>query len=1109
MERALKHKDLVKTKEGYAPVYVVNDEKIDAGWKTFIPHSNFYELLEKFLDILEGKNPRTALWLQGAYGTGKSHACGVLKHLFFDPLEEIESYVNDFSVPELKGRLKGLRQRKRFLTVALKGDEGLHRPEYLELLLKETIRKEAKKRLGLTIKEKTEIDAMVEQLKRLGEDWFKSQKELSSDFDSLEAFIGALKEQDETALEKTLEVFTREGILFLKDFKAWIRSALRTLKENGVDGIIILWDEFTSLILDPAYASRLQNILAENEELYLLIVTHRSYDQLSKKIDEETLQKIQDRFVFHRFEMEEVTTFHILSRVIEKKNPTLWKETADRYWQTPELLLLSSLISEEERGEGISKEKLKGLYPFHPYTAFLITYTVNHFLSANRSIFDFLYSKGEGAFQSFLEEEVEKEPFLTPDYLWNFFYSSTDRGIFRESVAGIRRTYNLYEEEVSKKGEDYLKMFKTILIFNLLIREADTPKRLLKPTEENLKLAYAGTPLEEKVSEILSWIDREGIVRRDPEGNFRVEEFNLSPEEVRKEEARLKGEFEKTPQVIQNYSEVREKIERRFSEGLLRKPDFHIVTDRSRLRHFLERDTSPYALKVVLGVPTLESEISELRTLFKKLSKEYPNAVFLTLDTNTEEFLQNFIHFRAREEVSRRFGQGDNSSYYRRQVETLLDNLVESLRHSYVYFTLRERESKETVKDALRSLALASKEVFKFGAENLPKVSNENLWGSGATPAFLTKVLSVKDLRELERTLKNLDRFLLDALRDEENNYVVDESLRVKEGAPKDHPLVALKDRVGEFLESRNIVRPVDFLELQRAPFGVYNVKLYGFLLAVAFKSFEKDLYVVGRGRVGVVDLQSFILRVLRGEDRGDIAIRLGSETDRKLLGLLKEIFHNYLDDFEEDDLAKLRWDIRRGINEKVGWPLWVVEYLDVDDSLKEAVKKVSEFLRSHDESIGERQKEELLALLEKEKIDLRTILSNPENVLKGKERFLQLKLSGRPIDKKALEEKIKRFFTNEPAFWDRGYVERKVEEIIEELLKEREELERIEEEREKERETSPATLLDPAVVDYRTTKEDLLKELEGLKKEELLNLLKRLIENHPELLEEVRSFLG
>ena len=346
MEKVLKHRDLVRTRERYAPVYdVLKDDEIDSPWYTFIPHGNFYKLLEKFLDILERKNPRTALWLQGAYGTGKSHACGVLKHLFFDPLDQIEGYIDGFSAQELKGRLKGLRQRKRYLTVALKGNEGLLRPEYLEITLKEKIRKEAERKLGIKLLEKTEIDLMVEHAKNLGKEWFESKEELSGNFSSLEAFVGALKEHDRTALDKALEVFGKDGVFFHREFSSWIKSSLKTLKENGIDGIIIIWDEFTTLLTNPLYTSKLQDILAENRDIYILIVTHRTYEQVSSKMDKDTLRKIQDRFVFHRFEMEEVTAFKILSNILQRT--PLWEKVSESYWQNLKFSQLTSLISEE------------------------------------------------------------------------------------------------------------------------------------------------------------------------------------------------------------------------------------------------------------------------------------------------------------------------------------------------------------------------------------------------------------------------------------------------------------------------------------------------------------------------------------------------------------------------------------------------------------------------------------------------------------------------------------------------------------------------------------------------------------------------------------------
>ena len=42
-------------------------------WKNFYPHETFVKLLEKTHTVLSGKDPRS-LWVEGAYGTGKSHA---------------------------------------------------------------------------------------------------------------------------------------------------------------------------------------------------------------------------------------------------------------------------------------------------------------------------------------------------------------------------------------------------------------------------------------------------------------------------------------------------------------------------------------------------------------------------------------------------------------------------------------------------------------------------------------------------------------------------------------------------------------------------------------------------------------------------------------------------------------------------------------------------------------------------------------------------------------------------------------------------------------------------------------------------------------------------
>ena len=49
-------------------------------WKKFYPHPSFVSLLKATVDVLKRKQ-KLSIWVDGAYGTGKSHAVLTLKKL--------------------------------------------------------------------------------------------------------------------------------------------------------------------------------------------------------------------------------------------------------------------------------------------------------------------------------------------------------------------------------------------------------------------------------------------------------------------------------------------------------------------------------------------------------------------------------------------------------------------------------------------------------------------------------------------------------------------------------------------------------------------------------------------------------------------------------------------------------------------------------------------------------------------------------------------------------------------------------------------------------------------------------------------------------------------
>lgn len=64
----------------YAAVTADLIEQGKVSWKGFLPHETFVKLLEVTYKALSGQDPRS-IWVEGAYGTGKSHAALTVKSI--------------------------------------------------------------------------------------------------------------------------------------------------------------------------------------------------------------------------------------------------------------------------------------------------------------------------------------------------------------------------------------------------------------------------------------------------------------------------------------------------------------------------------------------------------------------------------------------------------------------------------------------------------------------------------------------------------------------------------------------------------------------------------------------------------------------------------------------------------------------------------------------------------------------------------------------------------------------------------------------------------------------------------------------------------------------
>ena len=118
---ATKYSDFIHLQD-FLPVYDILEEG-PSSWQSFIPTAQFNEMLQRSLTAITSSeiSKRRSIWVRGTFGTGKSHASAVVKHLLCDDYDSIKTYIENINDPALKSQVRNLRQNKRYFAVTLKG----------------------------------------------------------------------------------------------------------------------------------------------------------------------------------------------------------------------------------------------------------------------------------------------------------------------------------------------------------------------------------------------------------------------------------------------------------------------------------------------------------------------------------------------------------------------------------------------------------------------------------------------------------------------------------------------------------------------------------------------------------------------------------------------------------------------------------------------------------------------------------------------------------------------------------------------------------------------------------------------------------------------------
>lgn len=478
-------------------------------WKKFYPHTTFVKLIRDTVSVLN-RQQKVSIWVEGAYGTGKSHAVLTLKRLLDASEEDTKAYFERYGLDnDLYNKFQGAKNAGKILTVHRYGSSNIQGDNDLVLAIQESIEK-AFAEAGIENKASDALKiAVIKWLEDADNKAFFNNLAKGSyatlfggdDADSIVAKLSSYEGDSLRELMRKISKFAKERQitafkLSVHDLCEWIRE---TIKVNDLKAIVFIWDEFTEF-----FGNNLRNLtgfqeiaeISETDPFYLLIVTHKSAGLFSDADKDKT--KILDRFIKPTciIELPENIAFQLMGEAMQKKDDETiledWKETVDTLYEytkdSRKLVTKSARISDEE---------LMKILPIHPYAALLLKHISSAFDSNQRSMFDFIKNdRGDSnikGFQWFIDNygPYNENPLLTVDMLWDFFYEVGKEHLshdIRSILDCFGRAKNLSTDEKS--------VYKTILLLQAISQKVGDSVELFVPNEKNIRNAFEGTDLD-------------------------------------------------------------------------------------------------------------------------------------------------------------------------------------------------------------------------------------------------------------------------------------------------------------------------------------------------------------------------------------------------------------------------------------------------------------------------------------------------------------------------------------------------------------------------------------------------------------------------------------
>lgn len=468
----------------------------------YLPNVSSRHIMRQLFESLSFRDSQKVHLIMASYGTGKSYLLLIMAYLlgvsdqeaFIElrkKIEDKEDTYNDGLSSTLKEYWQSVSEY--LIVIPDYGTDDFNQSMLAALNLALLEKK-------LMYRPKTNYLRAAEAL----ESWQHNNPDLYAKFESKvntktgRDFIELLRKCDGSTYESFKFIFQEVvGSEFSEshgDIYQAFSDTAQHIMSKGYKGIVVFHDEFGGVLdklinKETQTASlKIQNFLEQvkgkvsNANIIFIAASHQNPSTIQKNKLED-IEKVNGRFIRHQLVIEDAESEELMGKVFITRD-TLAKDK-----------LISGVINEDllEQTENfslydgrnkawIAEKIIKGLYPLHPLTAFVLPKLSNQFAQNNRSMFNFLSPKEirAGGLKKYIEEtntalSSEKLHLYTPDMLLVFF----EENLADSRSENVASLVDAYRTTLGKREDPIIKR----VLDNILVLTATRKEQILPSFE--------------------------------------------------------------------------------------------------------------------------------------------------------------------------------------------------------------------------------------------------------------------------------------------------------------------------------------------------------------------------------------------------------------------------------------------------------------------------------------------------------------------------------------------------------------------------------------------------------------------------------------------------